>query len=71
VLTYHVLLHGPPAITQALERGEMADPASYYFRLTGLFETSAAKYDWLNRTIAIGIGDRHPDGPVYNIFEVL
>ena len=43
----------------------------YYFRLTGFFETSAEKYDWMNRVIAIGIGDRHPDGPVYNIFEVL
>jgi hypothetical protein len=71
VMTYHVLRHGSPALMQALDRGETVDPASYYFRLSGLFETSAPKYDWLNRVIAIGVGDRHPDGPVYNIFELL
>jgi hypothetical protein len=71
VMTYQVLRHGPAAVMQALDRGETVDPASYYFRLSGLFETGAAKYDWLNRVIAIGIGDRHPDGPVYSIFEVL
>jgi hypothetical protein len=71
VMTYQVLRHGPPATMQALDRGEAVDPASYYFRLTGLFETGAMKYDWLNRIIAIGIGDRHPDGPVYSIFELL
>jgi Protein of unknown function (DUF3237) len=71
VMTYQVLRHGPPAVMQALDRGETVDPASYYFRLTGMFETGAPEYDWLNRVIAIGIGDRHSDGPLYNIFEVL
>jgi len=71
VMTYHVLRHGPPAVMQALDRGETVDPASYYFRLSGLFETAVPKYDWLNRVIAIGIGDRPPNGPIYNIFELL
>jgi hypothetical protein len=71
VMTYQVLRHGSAELMQALDRGESVDPASYYFRLSGLFETSAPKYDWLNRIIAIGIGDRHPDGPVYSIFELL
>ena len=71
LMTYYVLRHGPPAVMQALDRGETVDPASYYFRLNGLFETAAPKYDWLNRVIAIGIGDRPPDGPIYNVFELL
>jgi Protein of unknown function (DUF3237) len=71
VMTYQVLRHGPPAVMQALDRGETVDPASYYFRLSGLFETAAPQYDWLNRIIAVGIGDRPPDGPIYNIFELL
>jgi hypothetical protein len=70
-MTYQVLRHGPPAIMQALDRGETVDPDSYYFRLSGTFETSAPQYDWLNRVIAVGIGDRPPDGPIYNIFELL
>jgi hypothetical protein len=31
----------------------------------------AANYDWLNRIFAIGTGRRPPEGPVYEIFEVL
>jgi Protein of unknown function (DUF3237) len=71
VMTYQVLRCGPPAVMQALDRGETVDPASYYFRLSGLLETGAPQYDWLNRIMAIGIGNRHADGPIYNIFEVL
>jgi hypothetical protein len=36
-----------------------------------MFETAAATYDWLNRVLAVGIGHRRPDGPVYSVFEVL
>jgi hypothetical protein len=42
-----------------------------YFRLNPLFETANASYDWLNRIVAIGIGHRVADGPIYSIFEVL
>jgi Protein of unknown function (DUF3237) len=71
VMTYQVLRCGPRAVMRALDHGETVDPASYYFRLSGQFETGAPQYDWLNRIIAIGIGDRPADGPIYNIFEVL
>jgi hypothetical protein len=70
-MTYQILPYGPSTVMQAQDRGDTVDPASYYFRLSGLFETAARKYDWLNRVIAIGIGDRRPDGPIYSIFEVL
>jgi hypothetical protein len=71
VMTYRVLRYGPSAVMQALDRGETVDPASYYFRMSALFETGASQYDWLNRVIAVGIGDRKPDGPLYNVFELL
>ena len=54
-----------------IEEGEVVDPKSYYFRLNSLFETASASYDWLNRVVAIGIGHRLADGPIYSIFEVL
>ena len=50
-----------------MERGEAVDPASYYFRINPLFETSAPKYDWINRIVAIGIGYRRADGPIYSV----
>jgi Protein of unknown function (DUF3237) len=49
----------------------VVDPASYYFRINPLFETGAAQYDWINRVVAVGIGHRFADGPVYSVFEVL
>ncbi len=70
-LTYRGMRHGPPDVIDRLNRGERVDPASYYFRTALAFETAAPKYDWLNRVIAVGTGDRLPDGPVYDVFEVL
>ncbi len=70
-MTYGGVRYGPPDVISKLERGEAVDPASYYFRTNPLFETAAAKYDWLNRVVAVGIGQRRADGPIYSIFEVL
>lgn len=36
--------------------GEAVDPADYYFRTTPYFETSAEKYAWLNKIVAVGVG---------------
>jgi hypothetical protein len=70
-MTYRGLRHGPRDVIAKIERGEVVDPESYYFRINPLFETAAAKYDWLNRVIAIGVGYRRADGPIYSIFEEL
>jgi hypothetical protein len=71
VMSYQCLRAGPPSVIEKLDNGEAVDPTSYYFRMNPMFETSAPKYDWINRIIAIGIGHRLPDGPLYSIFEVL
>jgi len=71
VMTYTCLRAGPPSIIEKLDEGEPVDPGSYYFRMTPLFETAAPQYDWINRIIAVGAGDRRADGPLYSIFEVL
>jgi Protein of unknown function (DUF3237) len=71
VMTYQCLRAGTPEVMERLERGEDVDPTSYYFRMNPVFETSSRKYDWMNRIIAVGIGHRPPDGPIYSIFEVL
>jgi hypothetical protein len=70
-MTYQGVRHGSPSVVKRIERGQVVDPESYYFRINPLFETSAAKYDWINRVIAIGIGHRRADGPIYSVFEVL
>jgi uncharacterized protein DUF3237 len=71
IMTYQCLRAGTPDVMERLDKGEDVDPTSYYFRMNPVFETSSSKYDWMNRIIAVGIGHRLPDGPVYSIFEVL
>jgi hypothetical protein len=56
---------------ERVNKGEPVDASAYYFRTAVFFETAAEKYDWLNRVIAVGTGHRPPEGPVYDIFEVL
>jgi hypothetical protein len=70
-MTYQALRAGSPDVLAKIDHGEIVDPNDYYFRLSGLFETAADKYDWLNRIIAIGVGDRRAGGPIYDIFQVL
>lgn len=70
-MTYNGYRHGPAAVIDRLNRGERVDPTEYYFRAAPFFETSSEKYGWLNRRIAIAVGNRLPEGPVYDVFEVL
>ena len=70
-MTYQGVRHGPPEVIARIEKGEVVDPTSYYFRITPVFETAAPKYDWINRVVAVGIGHRRAHGPIYSVFEVL
>ena len=54
-----------------IERGEDIDPSRYYFRTSQRFETGADRYRWLNRRIAVGVGQRTPEGMVTEVFSVL
>ena len=71
LLTYHGLRHGPPEVMARLSAGEAVDPAEYYLRTTLFFETSAEKYLWLNKIVAVATGQRPPTGPIYEVFEVV
>jgi hypothetical protein len=71
VMTYQAFRTGPLGVLEKLDKGEAVDPGTYYFRMIPIFETSAARFDWLNRIVAVGIGHRRADGPIYSLFEVL
>ena len=70
-MTSFGLRHGPPDVMAALARGATVDPSTYYFRTTPRFETSAPRYDFLNRLLAVATADRRPTGPLYTIHEIL
>lgn len=63
--------HGPPEVMAALARGERVDPTAYYFRVASRFITGAHAYAWLNRIVSVGVGQRPPQGPIYDFFEIL
>lgn len=70
-MTYRGIRHGPADAIARLEKGEVIDPDSYYFRIAPFFETESPRYAWLNNVIALGIGHRFAEGPVYSVFECL
>jgi Protein of unknown function (DUF3237) len=47
------------------------DDANHYFRTLPRFETAAPTYSFLNRLLAVGIGDGRREGPVHTIEEIL
>ena len=70
-MTYRGVRHGGPEVIARVDRGELVDPSELYFRSIVQFETAATRYDWLNHLVAVGVGQRRTDGPVYSVFEVL
>ena len=62
--------HGPKGVVERLARGEEVDPALYYMRTTPWFETSAAQYAWLNRTICVATGARRAAAVELDCYEV-
>jgi Protein of unknown function (DUF3237) len=63
--------HGPADVLARLNQGEPVDPASYYFRSTATFETSAPEHAWLTRAVVVGVGERYPDRVVIRFWELL
>jgi len=70
-VSYRGVRHAAPEVLARVDRGEVVDASEVYFRTIVRFETAAPQYDWLNHVLAVGVGQRRADGPVYSVFEVL
>ncbi len=70
-MTYRGIHTLGAAHRERLAAGQALDPASYYFRTAPMFETAAPAYDWLNRVVSVGVGERTLTHVEYNVFEVL
>ncbi len=68
---YTGVRYGTPEVMDRIAKGDTVDPSEYYLRNTPYFETSAAKYDWLNRIVSVGVGRRMPDHAAYDVFQIL
>jgi hypothetical protein len=71
LMTYRGVRHASPEVDARVARGEQVPPSDYYLRTAPFFETSSAKYAWLNKIVSIGVGERQAHGVKYEIFEVL
>jgi hypothetical protein len=71
VMTYRGVRHAPREVDARISRGEQVSPSDYYLRTAPFFETSSAKYAWLNKVVSVGVGERRTDGVTYELFEIL
>ncbi|MBP0464999.1 DUF3237 domain-containing protein [Roseomonas sp. PWR1] len=61
---------GTPEVLARLNGGQAVDPSEYYFRTAVRFETGAAELAWMNKIVAVGVGQRPPSGPTYDVYAV-
>lgn len=50
--------------------GEDVYVDEYYFYIAPMFQTGDSRYDWLNRTVAVGKGKVIPRGVEYRVFAL-
>ncbi len=66
----HGIRAGSGADIDRLMRGEPVDPDRIYFRCTPRLRAPRGAWDWVNRTIFIGTGIRHPTAVEVEVFAV-
>lgn len=71
LMTYRGVRHSTPEVNARIARGEPVAKSDYYLRIAPFFETGAPGYAWLNLIVAVGTGERRPNGVVYEVFEIL
>jgi hypothetical protein len=72
VMTYRGVRHASPEVNARIQSGENVPGSEYYLRTAPFFETASAKYGWINRIVAIGVGERRSvDTVAYEVFEIL
>jgi hypothetical protein len=71
-MTYNGRRNGPTTeIMRKIVNREPIPQGADYFRVLVQFETAAPALKWLNDKVAVGTGTREPNGPVYDIWEVI
>lgn len=71
LMTYRGVRHSAPEVSRRIARGEAVPRTDYYLRIAPFFETAAPDYAWLNTIVAVGVGERLPNGARYEVHEIL
>jgi hypothetical protein len=70
-IAYRGMWDLPEADRERILRREGSLDVNHYYRTVVLFETSAPKYIWLNKTMAFGMGGPGPRGSNYEVYRLL
>lgn len=62
--------HGPDEVIKAVAQGQDVDPATYYMRTHARLETGDARYDWVNRTLFLGVGARMKNSVRIDLYAI-
>ncbi len=63
--------HGPAEVLARVAAGEDVPASEYYMRTMAKLESGDPKYDWVNRSLFLGIGRRLADEVQVSLYEVL
>lgn len=64
------LRHGPPEVMARVAAGEDVSPSEYYMRTHCRLESGDPRYDWVNRSLFVGIGGRRALSVEISFFEI-
>lgn len=62
--------HGPDHVIKAVARGEDVAPDSYYMRTHARLETGDSRYDWVNKTLFVGVGARQKQSVLMQLYAI-
>ena len=65
------LRHGPPEVIKAIAEGQEVAPDSYYMRTHARLETGDPRYEWVNRTLFLGVGARSRQSVAVRLYAIL
>ena len=64
------LRHGPAEVMAKLAAGETVAPDSYYMRTHARLETGHPDYQWVNKTLFVGVGGRFRSNVRISLYEI-
>lgn len=69
-MSYSGIRTGSPEVLARLNSGQAVEASEYYFRTAIRFETGAPDLAWMNKVLAVGVGQRPPSGPTYDVYAI-
>ena len=69
-MTNKGMRRGPADILAKLNAGEKIDQSKIYFRTVISVETASKKYDWMNGTIMVAVGERLPTEAILHVYRL-